>query len=155
MIRRAVREDIGRLEELLYQVQRIHAEGRPDIFKLGQKKYTEAELEEIIRDDGRPIFVYEADGRILGYAFCIYQVTKENEQLHARKTLYIDDLCVDGTERGKHVGSALYRHVLRTAGENGCNSVTLNVWSLNGEAQLFYERMGMKPLKTTMETVLP
>ena len=38
--------------------------------------------------------------------------------------------------------------------ETGCDSVTLNVWSVNGEAAAFYERMGMKPLKTMMETRL-
>ena len=154
MIRRAVREDIGTLEDLLYQVQAIHAEGRPDIFKAGQKKYTAAELEEILADDGRPVYVYEEEGTVSGYAFCIYQVTEENGQLHPRKTLYIDDLCVDKAVRGKHIGSALYRHVLSAAEENGCDSVTLNVWQINGEAQRFYERMGMKPLKTTMEMIL-
>ena len=154
MIRRAVNEDIPRLDELLFQVQRIHAEGRPDIFKLGKKKYTDGELAEILADDARPVFVYERDGEILGYAFCIYQETKENEQLHARRTLYLDDLCVDAAARGQHVGSELYRHVTRTAAETGCDSVTLNVWSLNGEAAAFYERMGLKPLKTTMEAVL-
>ena len=156
MIRRAEEKDIRRLDELLFQVQRIHAEGRPDIFKLGEerKKYTDWELKGILADDSRPVFVFEEEGTILGYAFCIFQETKENEQLHARKTLYLDDLCVDAAARGRHIGTELYRHVLRAAGEAGCDSVTLNVWSLNAEAAAFYERMGMKPLKTTLETVL-
>ena len=154
MIRRAEKKDIRRLDELLFQVQRIHAEGRPDIFKLGKKKYTDAELEEILADDSRPVFVEERNGIILGYAFCIYQETKENEQLHRRKTLYLDDLCVDAGARGQHVGTELYRYVEQTARETGCDSVTLNVWSLNGDAAAFYERMGLKPLKTTLESVL-
>ena len=40
MIRRAKNEDIDRLNALLYQVQQLHADGRPDIFKKGAKKYT-------------------------------------------------------------------------------------------------------------------
>ena len=156
MIRRAVKEDIGRLDELLFQVQRIHAEGRPDIFKLGDgtKKYTDGELKAILADDTRPVFVFEQEGTVLGYAFCIYQETKENGSLHARRTLYLDDLCVDAQARGRHIGAELYRHVLKTAKETGCDSVTLNVWSVNGDAAAFYERMGMKPLKTMMEAVL-
>ena len=154
MIRRAEKRDIRRLDELLYDVQRIHAEGRPDIFKKGKKKYTDGELEEIIADDARPVFVFEQEGKVLGYAFCIYQETKENGQLHARKVLYLDDLCVDAEARGRHIGAELYRHVVKTARETGCDSVTLNVWSVNGDAAAFYERMGMKPLKTMMETVL-
>lgn len=154
MIRRAINADIGRLNDMLYQVQRLHAEGRPDIFKLGAKKYTKEELEKIIADDHTPIYVYEENGEVMGYVFCIYQITRENEQVHARKVLYIDDLCVDEPYRRKHIGEKLYEYVLEVARENGCNSVTLNVWDVNPSAASFYRKMGMQPLKTTMETRL-
>ena len=154
MIRRAAEADIDRLNELLYQVQRLHAEKRPDIFKPGAKKYTSQELEAIIANDMTPIFVHEEDGVVTGYAFCISQITKENEQLYERKVLYIDDLCVDKPYRRKHIGQKLYEYVLETARENGCDSVTLNVWRVNPSAEQFYRKMGMRPLKTTMETIL-
>lgn len=152
MIRRAEKKDIDRLNELLFQVQGIHAAARPDIFKCGAKKYTTQELEAIIENDMTPIFVSELDGVVAGYAFCIYQITEENTQLNYRKTLYIDDLCIDKAFRRQHIGETLYRYVLQTAAENGCHAVTLNVWSLNDGAAEFYRRMGMIPLKTTMET---
>lgn len=154
MIRRAKNTDIDRLNELLYQVQRLHAEVYPDIFKLGEKKYTTKELTAIIEDDNTPIFVYENEGVVLGYAFCIYQLTQENHQVYRRKVLYIDDLCVDNTCRRQGVGKKLYRYVVQTAAKNGCDSVTLNVWHRNEAALRFYESMGMKPLKTMMEEKL-
>ena len=154
MIRRARKKDMERLNELLFGVQALHAEGRPDIFKIGAKKYTDAELAAIIENDDTPIFVYEADGEVAGYAFCIYQITRDNPQLHYRKVLYIDDLCVDSRFRRQGVGTKLYRHVLETAAETGCHSVTLNVWTVNPGAREFYESLGMEPLKTTMETRL-
>ena len=70
------------------------------------------------------------------------------------KTLYIDDLCVDEATRGRGVGRSLFDHVLAYAREAGCHDVTLNVWELNPGARAFYERMGMRPLKTCMETLL-
>ena len=73
MIRRAEKKDINRLNELLFQVQSIHAQGRPDIFKVGAKKYTDEELNAIIDDDKSPIYVYDHNSVIVGYAFCIYQ----------------------------------------------------------------------------------
>lgn len=151
MIRRAKNGDIDRLNAMLYQVQRLHAEGRPDIFKSGAKKYTTEELEKIIADDNTPIYVYEEDGEVMGYVFCIYQFTPENEQVYERKVLYIDDLCVDEPYRRKHIGEKLYRYVLDVARDNGCHSVTLNVWDVNPSADRFYRKMGMEPLKTTME----
>ena len=154
MIRRARPDDMARINELLFQVQALHAEGRPDIFKIGAKKYTDDQLARIIEDDTTPIFVLEEDGDIAGYAFCIYQVTPENSQVYYRKVLYIDDLCVDAACRRRGVGTRLYRHVLKTAAENGCNSVTLNVWRVNEGAERFYNSLGMQPLKTTMETII-
>ena len=70
------------------------------------------------------------------------------------KTLYIDDLCVDETMRGQHIGSALYAYVLGFARASGCYNLTLNVWSLNESALRFYKAQGLKPQKVGMETIL-
>ncbi len=154
MIRKATKEDIPKLNELLFQVQGIHAIGRPDIFKGGTKKYTSEELQGIIEDTLTPVYVYTDDGGIKGYVFCVFQETLETNQLHYRKTLYIDDLCVDKEERGKHIGIKLYEYARSIAKENGCNSVTLNVWALNEPASHFYNIIGLTPLKITMEEVI-
>ena len=69
-------------------------------------------------------------------------------------TLYIDDICVDEKCRGQHIATELYEHVVKFAKESGCYRITLNVWDVNPTARKFYEAMGMKPLKTTMETIL-
>ena len=154
-IRRATKKDIAGINKLLYQVHRIHAEGRPDIFRLGNKKYNDDELCAIIADDNTPIFVaVNEEEKVLGYAFCIYQETKGNPSLCDRKTVYIDDLCVDATERGQHIGTALYDYVKEQAKSEGCVAVTLNVWCLNEGAMRFYEKCGMKPLKVVMEQSL-
>ena len=154
-IRRADERDIVGINKLLYQVHRIHAEGRSDIFRLGNKKYNDDELRAIISNDTTPIFVaVNEEEKVLGYAFCIYQETKGKPSLCDRKTVYIDDLCVDATERGQHIGTALYDYVKEQAQKEGCSAVTLNVWCLNEGAMRFYEKCGMKPLKVVMEDVL-
>ena len=154
-IRRANERDIAGINKLLYQVHRIHAEGRPDIFRLGNKKYNDEELCAIISNDNTPIFLAVDEGeKVLGYAFCIYEETKGNPSLMDRKTVYIDDLCVDATERGQHIGTALYDYVKDEAKKEGCSAVTLNVWCLNTGAMRFYEKCGMKPLKVVMEDTL-
>ena len=151
-IRRAIEKDIGGINALLYQVHRIHAEGRPDIFRLGNKKYNDEELRTIIANDNTPIFVaVSEEEKVLGYAFCIYEEVKDSTSLMDRKTVYIDDLCVDAAERGQHIGTALYEHVLEESKREGCVAVTLNVWCLNEGAMRFYEKLGMKPLKVVME----
>ena len=154
-IRRADERDVAGINKLLYQVHRIHAEGRPDIFRLGNKKYNDEELCAILACDSTPIFVaVDDEEKVLGYAFCIYEETKNTPSLMDRKTVYIDDLCVDATERGQHIGTALYDYVKDEAKKEGCSAVTLNVWCLNEGAMRFYEKCGMKPLKVVMEDTL-
>ncbi len=154
-IRRAEIRDTCKINALLYQVQKVHSDARPDIFRPGAKKYSSEELSEIIPDEGRPVFVAtDETDTVLGYAFCIFETVKDSANLTDRKTLYIDDLCVDESVRGKRIGSALYEYVLNFAKETGCHNITLNVWNLNRSAMRFYEKCGLSPLKVTMEKLL-
>ena len=153
-IRLAQNRDIPGMIALLYQVGGVHHEIRPDIFRSGAIKYTEGELDEILRDENRPIFVAVEDGFVQGYCFCIHRAYEGSTVLTDRKELYIDDLCVDETCRGQGVAKALYEHVCGYAREYGCRFVTLNVWCGNDGAQRFYEKMGMKPRSINMEAEL-
>ena len=153
MIRRAEIKDIPGIIELLHQVNMVHHVLRPDLFKPYTTKYNEQELEALMGDDSKPIFVFE-DGAVLGHAFCKITEVKNDKLLQDVKTLYIDDICVDEKARGKHVGKALYEYVHDFAAQIGCNNITLNVWEGNDAALSFYQNMGMKVQKTTMEIVL-
>ncbi|MCR4646579.1 MAG: GNAT family N-acetyltransferase [Oscillospiraceae bacterium] len=154
-IRRAVPGDIPGLIHLLHQVLEVHHEGRPDLFKTNCTKYTPEELETLLADETKPVFAaFDEQGQILGHAFCMIEEYAGDNVQTDRRTLYIDDICVDEKARKQHVGSALYAHVLEYARSIGCYNVTLNVWECNPGACAFYQAMGMKPYKTGMETIL-
>ena len=153
MIRKARKGDIRRIIELLHQVNMVHHVIRPDLFKPHTTKYNEQQLETMLNDGSRPIFVFD-DGIVLGYAFCQVSEIMNDQLLEDIKTLYIDDICVDENARGKHVGKALYEYVRDYAKSIGCNNITLNVWEGNEAALRFYRSMGMQVQKTTMEVTL-
>jgi ribosomal protein S18 acetylase RimI-like enzyme len=153
MIRKADKSDIKRIIELLHQVNMVHHVIRPDLFKPNTTKYNEQELELLLNDVSKPVFVLD-DGEVQGYAFCQITEVKDNQLLEDIKTLYIDDICVDEKARGKHVGKALYEYVRDYAQSIGCNNITLNVWEGNAPALRFYQSMGMQVQKTTMEILL-
>ena len=69
-IRFAHEKDIGGILCLLRQVGQVHHEIRPDLFRPGAIKYTEGELEAILADESRPIFVGTEEDKVLGYCFC-------------------------------------------------------------------------------------
>ena len=154
-IRHAEERDISRLGDLLLQVCRVHNQGRPDLFRAGGRKYDDGELRQLLRDEDRPILVAEDEqGRVAGYAFCVYQRHRDEGSFNDLTTLYLDDLCVDEQCRGRHVGRALYEAVLELARSSGCYNVTLNVWSCNPDAMRFYEKCGLRQQKIGMEVVL-
>ncbi len=153
-VRLAEERDIPAIMNLLVQVNMVHHRGRPDLFKGPTTKYTAAELGAIIRDpENTPVFVCEEGETVLGHAFCILQHSG-GQLMEEHTTLYIDDICVDEAARGKGAGKALYTHLLAYAGQRGCYNITLNVWSCNPGAMRFYQKMGMKPYKIGMETIL-
>ena len=154
MIRRAKEDDLPYLNKLLYQVHKVHHDVRPDLFKEGTKKYTDTELIALIHDDLKPIFVFETNNEILGYAFCVHIEHINDNNLTDIKTLYIDDLCVDENARGQHIGTKLYEYVLDYAKKQGYYEVTLNVWADNKKALKFYESIGLRVQKIGMEKIL-
>ncbi len=154
-IRKAEEKDIPRILTLLVQVDMVHHHIRPDLFRGPATKYTKDELLAILSDEKTPIFVAVDENDIVtGYAFCIFKQYLHDNILTDIKTLYIDDLCVDETVRGKHIGSALYDYVLDFAKASGCYNVTLNVWCGNDSALRFYEKRGLVPQKIGMEKIL-
>ena len=155
MVRRAVKEDIPRILELLVQVDMVHHVGRPDLFKGPATKYDAKELEEILSDEKTPVFVCEdEEGWVAGHAFCMHKQVLGDSVLTDVKTLYIDDICVDEKARGLGVGRKLYQAVLDYAKKESFYNVTLNVWSCNPTAMKFYEAMGLTPQKVCMEQIL-
>ena len=154
MVRRAKEKDISKIGDLLSQVDLVHHNGRPDIFKIG-RKYSDSELIILLKDENRPILVsVDENDEVMGYCFCIFQQHIDNSVLTDIKTLYIDDLCVDEKLRGKHIGKELYEAAVRLAMESGCYNLTLNVWSCNKSAMRFYESCGLTAQKVGMEVIL-
>ena len=146
--------DIPRLEDMLYQVHGLHAEGRPDLFIPGCKKYTAEQLRSLLADPANtPIFVATLDGVAVGYCFCIRQV-QTAASMQKITTLYIDDLCVDAAMRGRGIGKVLYDYTVEYAREHGYYNLTLNVWACNPSAMRFYEKCGLSVQKVGMECLL-
>ncbi|MBO6081477.1 MAG: GNAT family N-acetyltransferase [Bacteroidales bacterium] len=152
IIRKAEARDLGAVGRLLEDVLRIHNAGRPDLFRPTGKKYSDEALLAIFAEPQTPVFVYDLDGTVLGYAFCAFQ-RQEADNLMPITTLYVDDICVDPAARGQGVGRALFDFVKAFAQEQGCHNITLHVWECNPGAKAFYEALGMVPQYTSMELI--
>ena len=154
-IRRASADDIPRLFELLLQVNNVHADGRPDLFKRNRTKYSVDELKALVTDDAKPIFVSVNEmGLVLGYAFCRFEIVKDDGNLVPGRDLYVDDICFDENCRGRGLAKELFAWVENYARREGCRRITLHVWECNPVAAAFYAGRGMTPYFTALEKKL-
>lgn len=150
-IRFANVDDIPQLLNLLRQVERVHHDIRPDLFRDGGEKYEPETLKELLKDVNRPVLAAVEDGVVVGYAFCVLEETAGDPARLDRKELYLDDLCVDASVRGKGVAKQLWQETVDLAKQLGCDAVTLNVWEGNDRARKFYENCGLTVRKTFLE----
>lgn len=153
-IRLAETRDIPGMIELLMQVGDVHHKIRPDIFRSGCQKYTQEQLEDMLGDETRPIFVAVRGSFVAGYCFCVQKQFRDHETFTDRTEFYIDDLCVDEACRGQGIAKALFDHTVRFARQRHLDAITLNVWCGNEGAMGFYEKAGLKPRNTMMEMKL-
>ncbi len=155
MIRKAEKKDISKILELLQEVLEVHAALRPDMFVSGTTKYSESDIEEILRDETKPVYVaVDENDEVMGYAFCIIKDRGGSDFLVKYKYIYIDDLCVGEEFRGRHIGKQLFEYVKEEAEKLGCYELLLNVWEENENALKFYEKIGMKTKERHMEYIL-
>lgn len=153
-IRRATARDCDDMIRLLGQIANHHHCLRPDIYRNSGAKYGQAGLLEILSDPDTPILVATEEGTFLGYAFCRLERTVGDILLQDRTVLYLDDLCVDESIRGKGIGKVLFQAVKDLAITLNCDAVELNVLMENTSAVQFYLSRGMKTQKCRMELSL-
>ncbi|XP_021961954.1 uncharacterized protein LOC110857660 [Folsomia candida] len=82
-------------------------------------------------------FVAEGEGGLVGYnlIYCTFH------PIHG-KLVHLEDLYVDGEQRGEGVGVKLFQAGAQFAVENGCHGYTLDVLDTNTKAVKFYEAFG-------------
>ena len=151
-IRPANNNDINRLLDLLSEVLEVHAKLRPDLFVSGTTKYSKEDLEKMLVDKNKPIFVATIDNYVVGYAMCQLRLPTSN--MYPAKIYHLDDLCVDEKYRRQGIGEALYQKVVEEAKKNNCYEITLNAWPGNEAALKFYEKMGLKTRSIFLEHII-
>jgi GNAT superfamily N-acetyltransferase len=143
-IRQAGSQDVETLSRLCAEVQQMHAEAYPEIFK------------EVERPDFAVSFFYQmlanpdhyfflAEGELtLGYVF-VQMVSREGGLFtYPRLALHIDQIGVTRQSRGKGVGAALLARVSELADELGAEMITLDSWEFNTDAHAFFRSQGFE-----------
>ena len=150
-IRKANVGDSQNIVKMLKSIAAQHYVARPDIFIKNAAKYTNNDVEQLIKTPGTIVLVADLGSGAVGYIIMQEQQKGGNGVLRRRKTLYIDDLFVQKKYRKLGVGKALMDTAMSYAQKNNFYNVELNVWEQNFSALNFYKDLGFTTQRRIME----
>ncbi len=153
-IRFAKENELERINELRKQVNDLHVEGKPDVFKPGFSDELRDFIHDIWIDPNKEIIVADNDGMICGFAVTNHIIKPENPFMKERDFIDVDEFCIDMSFRRQGIASELVAFIKAYARENGFHRIELNMWEFNQDALAFYEAVGFKTYRRYMEMIV-
>lgn len=151
IIRFAKENELVRVNELRKQVNDLHVEGKPEVFKAGFNDELRDYIYNIWDDPEQEIVVADLDGTICGFAVLHHIVKPATPFMYERDFIDVDEFCVDKDYRRQGVASEMITFIRNYAKEKGFNRIELNMWEFNRDALAFYETVGFKTYRRYME----
>jgi GNAT superfamily N-acetyltransferase len=151
IIRKAKPQDYEALCELIDQVDALHRDHLPGIYRKPEGPVRDKEeVATLLTDDNVGLFVAEMEGELAGYIHAFVRDTPPIPVFVPRRFIMIDSMAVKKNERRKGIGQALIAKVHQWAIEKEATSVELNVYEFNQEAIMFYEALGYEVVRHLM-----
>ena len=151
VIRFAKEDELERINVLRKQVNDLHVEGKPDVFKPGFNEELQNYVYYIFKDPEQKIVVADKDDEICGFAILHHIYRPENPFMKVRDFLDIDEFCVDEKHRREGIATAMVEFIKNFAKEQGYHRLELNMWEFNQDALAFYEAAGFETFRRYME----
>ena len=151
IIRFAKENELVRVNELRKQVNDLHVEGKPEVFKAGFNDELRDHIYNIWDDPKQEIVVADLDGTICGFAVLHHIVKPATPFMYERDFIDVDEFCVDKDYRRQGVASEMITFIRNYAKEKGFNRIELNMCEFNRDALAFYETVGFKTYRRYME----
>ena len=130
------------------QVQQLHVEWRPDVYKPASPLITMDLFEAILKD--RNWYVAEADGVVVGILELMRRHVESPAQV-TKDVLFISTMAIDEKYRGKGIGHLFFEKVKQLKQEKGYDTIELQVNAKNRLAYEMYRKYGFTEKSINME----
>lgn len=145
MIRRAVDADRPRLLELFAQVDELHREALPWLFrKLAEPRSREVLSRFIHGSDCATFVAAEPDSPAMGFVVVQVREVVKAPIVRPARVAEIDNLVVDRAARRRGIGRSLVETALAWSHEARAERTELGVYEFNDEGRQFSEAMGFE-----------
>lgn len=148
-IRNAITNDYGSVIKIISQVQDMHVEWRPDIYKYNDNLITKEEFEKIVENN--TFFVAENENKkIVGVLEIIFRHIESPAHV-TRDVIFIDTMAVDEKYRGLGVGHKMFEFLKMMKIEKNMDGIELQVNARNRAAYEMYKKYGFTEKSINME----
>lgn len=147
-IRNSRLEEYKTAEAIMMQVQQMHIDWRPDIYKYSETVLSIETYKQAVQDG--TFFVAEYEGNVAGILFIIFRHIENPNQV-TRDIIFIDSIAVDEKYRGKGIGHAFLDFLIDLRNQKGHDGIELQVNAKNKAACQFYSDYGFTSKSINME----
>ena len=156
LIRQATIDDYDRLDAVLAEVDALHREALPHVYRdPGGPARSREYIASIIDSQDATLLVAERAARITGLVHVLIRETRDIPIVVPRRYAVIDNLVVAEDSRRAGVGRALMQAAHHWAQEQGVEQVELGVWEFNQGALAFYQELGYRTALRRLHYRLP
>jgi ribosomal protein S18 acetylase RimI-like enzyme len=142
-IRRATAGDAGIVSRLNREVQQLHADALPHLFKPpSDAAFPPDAFAALVADEDTRILIGWADDTPVGYVYAQFMRRPENAMRHALDLCYVHHLSVDRAYQKRGYGEQLLGAVIALARARGIARIELDVWAFNDNARGFFASQG-------------
>jgi GNAT superfamily N-acetyltransferase len=151
IIRRAIEADYQQLCRLWDEVDRLHRQRLPYIFRRPEVPVREWNyFAGLLADEDVGIFLAELAGELVGFIHVLVAQARELSIFVPRRFAIVDNLVVTESSRRLGIGSLLMEEAEGWAREHGLTTIELTVYEFNQGAIALYEKTGYEKLSRRM-----
>ena len=151
-IRNATTNDYESVIKIISQVQDMHVEWRPDIYKYNDNLIAKEEFEKIVENN--TFFVAENENKKnVGVLEIIFRHIESPAHV-TRDVIFIDTMTVDEKYRGLGVGHKMFEFLKTMKIEKNMDGIELQVNARNVAAYEMYKKYGFTEKSINMELLM-
>ena len=149
-IRTAKKVDYESVIKIMSQVQDMHVEWRPDIFKPNDNLIPEDVFEKIIENG--IFFVAETNDMVVGVLEIVFRHIESPSHV-TRDVIFIDTMAIDENYRGMGIGHQMFDFLKKMKQEKNLDAIELQVNARNRAAYEMYHKCGFTEKSINMELI--
>ena len=148
IIRNAGISDFAAVRRIMNQVQQMHVDWRPDVYKPNENLITEEAYRQMVGSGN--LFVADEDGKAVGVLEVVYKHV-ENPSHVTRDVVFIESMAVDADYRGQGIGHLFFEKVKELKETSHADGIELQVNAKNRAAYEMYRNYGFTEKSINME----